>query len=89
MPALRSSIIDDGLLALPMKPDKALQMIAVEDIGAFAALAFENPVDYSGKAMELAGDQITIAAGGGHPEPRFGASGALRAGSHGGGPQAE
>lgn len=59
-PEMRSSIMDKDLLSLPIKPDTPLQMIAVEDIGAFAALAFENPVDYLGKAIELAGDELTM-----------------------------
>ena len=41
------------------RPDKATQIIAVEDIGAFAALAFANPKDYQGKTIELAGDELT------------------------------
>jgi uncharacterized protein YbjT (DUF2867 family) len=41
------------------RPDKATQIIAVEDIGVFAALAFANPKDYQGKTSELAGDELT------------------------------
>lgn len=41
------------------RPDKATQIIAVEDIGVFAALAFANPKDYQGKTIELAGDELT------------------------------
>lgn len=36
-----------------------LQLIAVRDIGAFAALAFERPDEFIGKAVELAGDSLT------------------------------
>ena len=32
-----------GTLAQPLDPDKPFQQVAVEDIGAFAAIAFENP----------------------------------------------
>jgi uncharacterized protein YbjT (DUF2867 family) len=39
---------------------KALQMIAVRDIGIFAALAFANPAGYVGEALELAGDELTL-----------------------------
>ncbi len=35
-------------------------MIAVHDIGAFAALAFAHPDQFEGKALELAGDELTI-----------------------------
>ncbi|MET9879121.1 NmrA/HSCARG family protein [Actinacidiphila glaucinigra] len=35
-----------------------VQLIALRDIGAFAALAFARPERYVGKALELAGDEI-------------------------------
>ncbi|GJQ34911.1 MAG: hypothetical protein JETCAE01_09210 [Anaerolineaceae bacterium] len=41
------------------RPDKATQIIAVEDIGVFAALAFANPKEYLSKTLELAGDELT------------------------------
>jgi uncharacterized protein YbjT (DUF2867 family) len=34
-------------------------LIALDDIGTFAALAFENPADYIGRALEIAGDSLT------------------------------
>ncbi|MFE7166696.1 NmrA/HSCARG family protein [Streptomyces sp. NPDC057616] len=41
-------------------PSRAtVQLIAVGDIGAFAALAFGDPGQYLGKAIELAGDELT------------------------------
>jgi uncharacterized protein YbjT (DUF2867 family) len=42
-----------------LRPDKAQQVIAAEDIGAFAALAFSNPQDYIGQTLEIAGDELT------------------------------
>lgn len=36
-----------------------VQLIAVTDIGAFAGLAFADPGAYLGKAIELAGDELT------------------------------
>ncbi len=42
-----------------LRPDKALQIIAVDDIGAFAALAFSAPSAWLGRAVELAGDELT------------------------------
>jgi uncharacterized protein YbjT (DUF2867 family) len=36
----------------------SVQLIAVTDIGAFAALAFANPGFYLGQALELAGDEL-------------------------------
>ncbi|MGE5646728.1 MAG: NmrA/HSCARG family protein [Acidobacteriota bacterium] len=53
--------IREGKLALPLAPDKKLQMIAVDDIGAFATMAFEHPQKWIGRAVDLAGDEITMA----------------------------
>ncbi len=49
-----------GVLAQPLRPDLSLQSIAVDDIGAFATLAFEHPAQWLGKAMDLAGDAPTV-----------------------------
>jgi len=38
----------------------AVQLIALSDIGAVAALAFRKPEQYVGKAIELAGDELTV-----------------------------
>jgi uncharacterized protein YbjT (DUF2867 family) len=35
-------------------------MVAVDDIGAFAALAFARPSEFRGQTLELAGDQATL-----------------------------
>ncbi len=45
-----------GTLAQPLDPDKPFQQVAVEDIGAFAAIAFENPDRWIGQEVDLAGD---------------------------------
>jgi uncharacterized protein YbjT (DUF2867 family) len=42
-----------------IQPGSTVQLIAVSDIGAFAALAFADPGYYLGKAIELAGDELT------------------------------
>lgn len=52
--------IDQGTLAMPLPPDVPLQMIAVDDIGFFAASAFEHPNEHTGKALEIAGDELTM-----------------------------
>ena len=52
--------IREGQLPQPLSPDTALQQIATGDIGAFAALAFANPDDWIGRAVELAGDELTM-----------------------------
>lgn len=49
-----------GTLALPMRPDRRLQMIALQDIGEFGASAFVRPDDFLGQAIELAGDELTM-----------------------------
>lgn len=37
-----------------------LQWVAVHDIGVFAAKAFEHPQDWDGRAVGLAGDELTM-----------------------------
>jgi len=49
----------DGVLAVGLRPTTSLQMIAADDIGAFAALAFARPQEFIGKALEIAGDSLT------------------------------
>lgn len=49
-----------GKLPQPLDPDTPLQQIAVDDIGAFAALAFANPDEWIGRATEIAGDELTM-----------------------------
>jgi uncharacterized protein YbjT (DUF2867 family) len=57
--ASRDTILG-GTLAEPLRPATPLQMVAVDDIGAFAALAFANPARWLGRAIELAGDELTM-----------------------------
>lgn len=45
---------------LAMKPDTKLQMIAAEDIGAITTAIFNNPKEYLGKEIEIAGDDLTM-----------------------------
>ena len=40
-------------------PDKTLQLVAVDDIGAFVAMAFDQPQEFLGKTIEFAGDELT------------------------------
>jgi len=51
--------IDEGNVAIGMQPETKLQMIAVEDIGRYGALAFEMHAELSGKAIDIAGDEKT------------------------------
>ena len=50
--------IDKGTIMLPFSPQTRLQMIAVDDIGAFITLAFEHPGHWHNRAYELAGDEF-------------------------------
>ena len=52
--------ITGGQLTVALKPETRLQMLAVDDIGAFVALAFSRPDEYIGKGFELAGDELTM-----------------------------
>jgi len=49
-----------GTLPQPLDPDKPFQMIAVEDIGVFAAMAFQNPDEWVGREVDMAGDELTM-----------------------------
>ncbi|GGC09639.1 NmrA family transcriptional regulator [Novosphingobium endophyticum] len=51
----------DGLLLTPIRPESKVQLIAGDDIGAFVHAAFEDPQTFCGKAIELAGDEMTVA----------------------------
>jgi uncharacterized protein YbjT (DUF2867 family) len=47
-------------LVAAMKPDTRLQMIAVEDIGVFGAMAFTHASALNGRELDIAGDARTI-----------------------------
>jgi uncharacterized protein YbjT (DUF2867 family) len=55
----RPAILNGTLSSRGMRPEKTMQSIAVEDIGAFAALAFADPEKYLGRTIELSGDELT------------------------------
>lgn len=52
--------IEKGVLTTPIRPDRSLQMVALADIGAFAAEAFLRPLEFLGKEIDLAGDELTM-----------------------------
>ncbi|UCH54073.1 MAG: NmrA/HSCARG family protein [Pseudomonadota bacterium] len=52
--------IDNGQLAIGLKPDTVLQMIAVADIGKYGRWAFDHAQQLNGKALDLAGDALTM-----------------------------
>ena len=49
-------VMNTALITLTKAP---IQLISATDIGEFAALAFENPSQYVGKTISLAGDELT------------------------------
>jgi uncharacterized protein YbjT (DUF2867 family) len=51
--------IDQGTLAIGMKPETRLQMIAVRDIGKYGLQAFERHEALNGRAIDIAGDELT------------------------------
>lgn len=58
-PGLPLGGIRNGVLRHLFSPDVPVQLIAVADIAAFAALALADPDEYLGQALELAGDELT------------------------------
>jgi uncharacterized protein YbjT (DUF2867 family) len=55
----RPSILNGTFKALGLRPEKERQLISVEDVAVFVALAFANRNEYLGKTIELAGDALT------------------------------
>lgn len=55
----RDSILS-GTLPQPLDPDRRLQQIAVDDIGLAAAGVFEEPRRWLNRAIDLAGDDLTM-----------------------------
>ncbi len=58
IPAVEKALIG-GRLIDAVRADKPYQLIATDDIGAFVSLAFAQPHRFIGKAIELAGDELT------------------------------
>ncbi|WP_205314762.1 NmrA/HSCARG family protein [Nonomuraea lactucae] len=68
--------LHDGTVATAFAADVPQQIMAVDDVGAFAALAFAQPGEWIGRAVDLAGDELTprqiaaaISEGVGRPLP--------------------
>jgi len=55
----RPAILNGEFFGMRLRQDKGLQLIAVEDVGAIAALVFERPDEFIGKAIEIGGDELT------------------------------
>jgi uncharacterized protein YbjT (DUF2867 family) len=54
-------ILVDGelVVSLGLRPETHLHMIATHDIGAFAAIVFDQPERFIGHHLEIAGDDLT------------------------------
>lgn len=50
--------VQTGVLATPFAPDVPEQLIALEDVGTFVALAFADPTGYLGRSVPIAGDAL-------------------------------
>jgi uncharacterized protein YbjT (DUF2867 family) len=55
-----AGMIREGRLESPLSPGRTLQMIAVDDIGALACAAFEHPQKWLSRAMDIAGDEVSM-----------------------------
>ena len=55
----RANILNGTFNAIGLRAEKERQLIAVEDIAAFVALAFAKPEEYLSRTIELAGDELT------------------------------
>ncbi|MEO8564680.1 MAG: NmrA/HSCARG family protein [bacterium] len=51
--------IDQGTLAIGMKPETKLQMVAVRDIGKYGLVAIEQHETLNGRSIDIAGDELT------------------------------
>ena len=49
-----------GTFPSPLSPDKPLQQLAVDDLGAFVTEAFADPARWLGQEADLAGDELTM-----------------------------
>jgi uncharacterized protein YbjT (DUF2867 family) len=58
-PALRSMILG-GTLALPLDPDRELQQLSLNDLGAFVGMAFADRENWLGRELDLAGDEPSM-----------------------------
>lgn len=49
-----------GQLSTALQADTHLDMVAADDIGAFARAIFDNPAPFNGKNIDLAGESLTM-----------------------------
>jgi uncharacterized protein YbjT (DUF2867 family) len=51
--------LDQGTLAMGIKPETRLQMVAVRDIGKYGRIAIERHAELNGRAIDIASDELT------------------------------
>lgn len=49
-----------GVLSLPLDPMVSFQQVAVADVGTFAAMALDRPDRWTGRSVDLAGDDLPM-----------------------------
>lgn len=54
----RESLLE-GRYRSPLRPERSNQYIAASDIGYFVAEAFDSPAEWLGRAVDIAGDELT------------------------------
>src|SRR5258708_13386096 len=59
--------IGGGSLVSPLSPERPLQQVSVEDIGAFALIALTQPDRWTGRSVDLPGAQLPLP----QPPPSF------------------
>jgi uncharacterized protein YbjT (DUF2867 family) len=52
--------LDEGKLMVPVRADTPVQMIAVDDIGAYGRLVFEQAEHFNGRELDIAGDELAM-----------------------------
>ncbi|MCW2880849.1 MAG: NmrA family transcriptional regulator [Sphaerisporangium sp.] len=62
--SLTRPVLADGelVVSLAVRPETRMRLIATRDIGAFAAIAFDQPERFLGRDIEIAGDDLTGSA---------------------------
>ena len=56
---MREPILN-GTLPLPLNPQTHLQQISVEDVGAIGTMVFQVPAKWSGRAIDLASEELIM-----------------------------
>jgi uncharacterized protein YbjT (DUF2867 family) len=51
--------LDQGTLAIGIKPETKLQMIAVRDIGKYGRAVFERHAELNGRDVDISGDELS------------------------------